>query len=798
MSPGLKQLLAGEEEPESSISIDIPTGSLRHSRHSSICSRMSTKKDNIRSPLTDEVFKTPPKDIKENEDTTTFSTFKVETKKENAAEQPESSTVDVPPVEKGNLKRKESFLKRLFSRKRSSSSVLHSPSPDQKKKKHRTKESSDAKTSWKEKATLQERVEFYQTAISVEVFDDDGMPMPAVSEEAQQTNSTVANSRLHTTTVEINSSPDLVANCQIKVDNYDQAAVKTVAESVAENVVNQAILAVVNDTNASAKAEDDKSLPQSNASTEAPKLRRKKSKESGTDIPVEEVVISHDRASASYSAQFVETVKDQDKSSGIKMDYDTSSESNESNTSDNTFGIKPMNIEEFENFGEDVDKLQEQRETEFNHIHHEKHSEDDSLSGVHLASVLCTPNNPPMDDLAFNQPGNGIPSTVVRAIHKDLQVLSESIDKDLDKLLNENEDQEDSLLKMDEEISSSVSDIALEKLEEAQVISNMPLVQSTTKVATIVRKENIDQSTVTPTESKSRVKRLSKNFTENDSAHTTDAATLTVMTRKPSDHFRQLSSNFKETAADKNAITNPSSEGKPLKKSSSIHERLKLFGEKNSEITVAIVPPQSNSTESPQQVDTKPPEMIKTEENDVVTPLKPISSASLRRSSLTNVDKFKLDGLKGEMQEPISLEAKKQKWRMSPLELANKPGSPVTGRRMELGSPLSLRRAMQKKHDPESLELFMNSANLDYLTKLHEKQLDDAKMLAITRAEAILEDPTLNERMAPEAFKEVLSQKNNKFIWCVKDTWYSWLEPMDELPLELDSEDCYMLLHVRQ
>lgn len=759
LSPGLKLLLAGEEEPESNVSIDIPTGSLRHSRHSSVCSRLSTKKGNTRSPLTDDVFTEPSKVVNDKEDTETFSTFKSSPKKESVVEQPESSIGDGASPDKKNIKRKESFLKRLFSRKRSSTSVLQNAPPPSKKK-HPTKESKASRTSLKENASLQEKIEFHQTALSVEVFDDDGTCLPTVSEEAQQANTATVNSSLHVTTVEINPTPDLVANCEANDDDYNQTAVKTVAESVAEDVVNQAILAVENDISKSVKAEGDKALLQAKTSTKAKVKKKKKKERKGTDIPAEG---SHNKANTS-STPFVDMVKkaDQDQSAGIKtasfdLEYDTSSESNESNTSDNA--IHPMEIEEFEKFGEEVGKPQNQQ------------SADASLS----EALLTTPVSPPMDSWTFDQPTNGIPSTVVRAIHKDLQVLSESIDKDLDKLINENQEQEDDIQKIDENMSSSVSNIALEKLEEAQVIPYIPLLQSTPAVVTA---SNSD-STPVSTNATSLVKQLSSSFSEENHAHAINAASSTT-SGEP---------------------TRPSLEGRVLKrKSNSIQERLKLFGEKIPEIIVPTAPHQSHSMEeSSQEGDTRPLETNKIEENDIVTPLKNISSTSLRRSSLTNVDKLKLDGLKGEVQESLSPEAKKQKWRMSPLEVANKPGSPVAVRRfMDSESRLSSHRLSLTKHNPESLELYMNSANLDHLTKLHEKALDDAKALAVIRTEALLEDPTLNERMAPDAFRKILSQESNKFIWCVKDTWYSWLELMDEFPLELDSEDCYILLHVCQ
>ena len=755
MSPGLKLLLAGEEEPESSVSIDIPTGSLRHSRHSSVCSRLSTKKGNIRSPLTDDVFTEPPSVVKDKEDTETFSTFKSSAKKESVVEQPESSVGDSASADKGNIKRKESFLKRLFSRKRSSTSVLQNAPPPSKKKHH--KQNKDSKTSLRENASLQEKIEFHQTALSVEVFDDDGTCLPTVGEEAQQANSAAVNS---STTVEINSTPDSVANRQVNDDDCNQATVKTIAESVAENVVNQAILIVENDISV---AEGNKALPQTKTSTKAKVKKKKKKDRKGTDI---QPVITHNKANTS-STPFVETeVKfnksDQDQNAGIKassfdLDYDTSSESNESNTSDNNLAIQPMEIEEFEKFGEEVGKPQTHQ------------SADENLS---------TPvSPPPMDSWTFDQPTDGIPTTVVRAIHKDLQVLSESIDKDLDKLINENQEQEDDTQKMDEHMSSSVSNIALEKLEEAQVIPHIPLLQSTPVAVT----GSDSNSTPISTNATSLVKRLSSNFSEEKHTLGINAASTT------SEELTHMKS--------------PSLEGRALKrKSNSIQERMKLFGEKIPEIIIPVPSYEPSSMyENSQQEDTRPLETDKVEENDVMTPLKIISSTSLRRSSLKNVDKLKLDGLKGEVPEPSSPEAKKQKWRMSPLECTNKPGSPVAVKRlMDSGSRLSSHRLSLTKHDPESLELYMNSANLDHLTKLHEKALEDAKVLAVKRAEALLEDPALNERTAPDAFRKVFSQESNKFIWCVKDTWYSWLELMDEFPLELDSEDCYILLHVCQ
>ena len=811
MSPGLKLLLAGEEEPGDSISIDIPTGSLRHSRHSSIHSRLSTKKENahIRSPLTNELFQQPSKDF--HDDTVTFSTFKIIAKNENSQGQPESTIADSVPLDEGDAKQKitkrESFLKRLFSRKRISSSEPQSPPPAQKKK-HCAKESSDLKTSPKQNtstSSLKERIEFHQTALSVGVFDDE-TSLPIISEEAQKANVAMMDSTLQTTTVEINSTSESVANCQAKVDDYSQTAdVKTVAETVAENVVNQAILAVENDINKSVEVDDKKSQPQSKASTKAPKVKKKKNKEKQpSDVAVEKAVITCNRASTSDSAPFVETVKVEfkkvnqedtiiSKSSSSDLDYDASSSEND------TDGDKPMEIEEFQEFGEDIDKIQEQREAEFNHIYHEKQNANESLSGAHLTSILDTPNTPLMDSTTFNQPDNGIPSTVVRAIHRDLQVLSESIDKDLDKLLNEVQEKEDDLLKADKNISSSVSNIAMEKLKEAQIVSHVPLLKSTPEVTSkLMAVQTENTATFTSKETANLIRPLSSNLDENDDVHSTGGATALDPTSRGSTNLvKRLSGNFTETIADKNIVKSPSIEGKALKKSSSIQERLKFFGEKIPEVNKPIIVLQSdNVKKNSQQENAKQPEKSKSEESDIVTPLKIINSTSLRRGSLPNVDKLKMDGLKGEMQEPSPVEANKQKWRMSPLELSNKLDSPVTGRRfMDLGSS---HKTALKKHDPESLELYMNSANLDHLTKLHTRTLDDAKMLAIKRADALLEDPVLSGRTAPDAFKEILSQGNSKFIWCVKDTWYSWLEPMDEFPLKLESEECYILLHVSQ
>ena len=730
MSPGLKLLLAGEEEPQSTVSIDIPTGSLRHSRHSSICSRLSTKKGNTRSPLTNEAFKETPKEIKDNNSS---ATVKQDAKKESSVEQTESSVGDSTPPEKGNIKRKESFLKRLFSRKRSSTSVPQSP-PLPAKKKYLSKKNEDSKTSSKQNASLQEKIEFHQTALSVEVFDDD---LPAINEEKQQASAAMASSSLYNTTVEISAIPDSAG--QVSIDDDNQAAVKTIAESVAENVVKQALLVIENDINNSIRAENSDSL-------------------------------LHNEAS------LVETVMVRFKK--VDKDDDSSSESNESNTSDNDMGIiQPMDVEEFEKFCEDVSKPQNYQSTN---------------TGLFNA----TPDNQPLYSLTFDQPTNGIPSTVVRAIHKDLQILSESIDQDLNKLANENQEQEEDLQKTDEDISSSVSNIAMEKLEEAQVIPHTPLLQSTPSVTPeplIVQKEDASHST-------SLVKRLNSNFSERNHTHASNTATGIATATNTSTIVKRLSGKFVETAAEKNVSTNSSFEERAIRRSSSTQERMKMFGEKITEIIIPIGPLQSSSVDQKsQQGDTKPPEVNKVEEPDLVTPLMAISSASLRRSSLTSVDKLKLEGLKAEAQEqPLSLEGKKQKWRMSPLEFSNKPGSPVTGRRfLGPGSPLSSHRLSFKKHDPESLGQFMNPTSLDHLTELHEKAMDNAKALAIKITEALLEDATLNERTAPDAFRRLVSQENNKFVWCVKDTWYSWLELINELPLECDSEECYILLHVR-
>ena len=693
--------------------------------------------------------------MKDNNDS---STLKCNAKNESTIEQPDSNVVDSTPPDKGNMKRKESFLKRLFSRKRSSTSVPQSP-PSPTQKKYHSKKNQDSKISLKRNASLQEKIEFHQTALSVEVFDDN---LSAIDEGKQPASAAMANSRLLTTTIEINATPGSVG--QVNIDDYDQAAVKTIAESVAENVVNQAILVVESDINNSTKAENNESLLQNETSTKALKDKRKKKERKGsTDTPTERAVITHN---TSHSESLVETVKVEFKED---KDDDSSSESNESNTSDNDIGIvQPMDVEEFEKFGEDVSKPQRHPST------------DTGLSDA-------SPDNQPLDSLTFDQPTNGIPSAVVRAIHKDLQILSESIDQDLDKLANE---REEDLQKMDEDISSSVSNIAMEKLEEAQVIPRTPLLQSTPSVTAeplIMQKEDTSHST-------GLVKRLSSNFSEKNHTHTTNATAAATATNTSS-IVKQLSGNFVETAAEKN-ISTSLSEGKPIRKSSSIQERMKMFGEKIPEIVVPTGPLRlSSGDQKSQQGDTKPPEVNKVEENDTVTPLMAISNASLRRSSL---NKLKLDGLKAEAQEqPSSLDTKKQKWRMSPLEFSNKPGSPVTGRRfLDSGSPLSSRRFSFKKHDPESLELFMNPTSLDHLTELHEKAMSDAKALAIKRTEALLESPALNERTAPDAFRRLLSQENNKFIWCVKDTWYSWLELIDELPLECDSEECYILLHV--
>ena len=346
-----------------------------------------------------------------------------------------------------------------------------------------------------------------------------------------------------------------------------------------------------------------------------------------------------------------------------------------------------MEIDEFQQFGEDVEKfqaLQEQRETEFNRLYpEEKNTADESLTGANLTSFVDSPKQ-----LSKEQPTDddtGLPPVVVNAIHRDLQALSDSIDQDLDKLLNEGNENDGDELNIEDMISSSESNIALEKLEEAQII---PQSKSTPKLAPKVvheQKESTLVSNQTSAPVESMVRRLSGQF---------EAA---VTTSSPAG-------------------------GKAMKKG-----------------------------EAQEQV--------------------PLS--------------------------PLSADAKKQQWRMSPLELATKPGSPVAARRtLDLGPPLSHKRASFKKHDPEALELFMNSANIERLTKLYEQKLDEHKLLAIKRANALLEEPKLSDYRVPEAFREILSQERNRYIWCIKDTWYSWLEPAEELPLELSSEECYILLQV--
>ncbi|XP_065889057.1 uncharacterized protein [Dysidea avara] len=347
-----------------------------------------------------------------------------------------------------------------------------------------------------------------------------------------------------------------------------------------------------------------------------------------------------------------------------------------------------MEIDEFQQFGEDVEKfqaLQEQRETEFNRLYpEEKNTADESLTGANLTSFVDSPKQ-----LSKEQPTDddtGLPPVVVNAIHRDLQALSDSIDQDLDKLLNEGNENDGDELNIEDMISSSESNIALEKLEEAQII---PQSKSTPKLAPKVvheQKESTLVSNQTSAPVESMVRRLSGQF---------EAA---VTTSSPAG-------------------------GKAMKKG-----------------------------EAQEQV--------------------PLS--------------------------PLSADAKKQQWRMSPLELATKPGSPVAARRtLDLGPPLSHKRASFKKHDPEALELFMNSANIERLTKLYEQKLDEHKLLAIKRANALLEEPKLSDYRVPEAFREILSQERNRYIWCIKDTWYSWLEPAEELPLELSSEECYILLQIQ-
>jgi len=731
MLPGLKPLLAGEEEVENiSMDMDFPTGSLRHSRHSSVHSRVSTKKESIRSPLTENVFKKP------TEDEITFSTFRIGSKKDKNQE-PVEAIVDDAPLGEGNFERKsskrESFLKRLFSRKRSSSSELQSPPPPQKKQYN--KQSSDSQP--KKKMSLEEKIEFHKTAITIEVFDE--TQLPTLSEEIPR----------------------------------DNSAVKQVAEAVTENVVNQALLAVENDD----KKEDSSNQQVLDKISAKKKEKKKKSHQENGPPSVEKVVVSRDRASTAYSAPFVETVKVEFKKdkkekrafvksfSSSDLDYDSSPESTDSEPEGDRFGIKPLEIDEFQQFGEDVEKiqaLQEQRETEFNRLYpEEKNKQDESLTGANLTSFVDNPKQLSGEQTTDDA---GIPPTIVNAIHRDLQALSDSIDQDLDKLLNEDNENDGDELNIEDMISSSESNIALEKLEEAQII---PQSKSTPKLAPKIVHEQKESTLVSNHFSapvQSIVRRLSGQF------ETTTTTTSQTVTRS-------------------------------MKKSNSIQERLKMFGDKIDENKVTPPPKLENPKLKPKPAEeTTAQEVVTVEEesDEEVKPLKLITNTSLRRGSLNNVDKLKLDGLKGESQEhvpksPLSADAKKS-WKMSPLELVTKPGSPLSARRaLDLGSPLSPKRA---KHDPEALELFMNSANIERLTKLHEQKLDEYKLLANKRANALLEEPKLSGYRIPEAFREILSVERKKFIWYIKDTWYSTLEPIEELPVELSSEECYIFLQV--
>ena len=733
MLPGLRPLLAGEEEAENiSMDMDFPTGSLRHSRHSSIRSRVSTKKESIRSPLTENVFKKP------TEDEITFSTFS----KKDTTQEPAEAIVDDAPLGEGNFERKsskrESFLKRLFSRKRSSSSEPQSPPLPQKKPNNKENNESQPQ----KKMSLEEKIEFHKTAITVEVFDEP--QLPTLSEEVPQ-------------------------------KGLDNSAVKQVAETVTENVVNQALLAVENDDKNHGNC-DQPILDKISAKGQ----KKKRHQENGPPT-VEKAVVSRDRASTAYSAPFVETVKVEFKKdkkgkrafvksfSSSDLDYDSSPESTDSEPEGDQFGIKPMEVDEFQQFGEDVEKLQalqEQRETEFNRLYpEEKHREDESLTGANLTSFVDGSKHPSEEQITDEA---GIPPVIVNAIHRDLQALSDSIDQDLDKLLNENDEIDGNELNIEDMISSSESNIALEKLEEAQII---PQSKSTPKIAPKVvheQKESTLVSNQTSAPVQSMVRRLSGQF---------EAAATTTS---------------------QNVV-------RSIKKSNSIQEKLKMFGNKIDENKVTPPPKMEKPKLKPKPVEETSAQVVVTveeESDDEVKPLKLITNTSLRRGSLNNVDKLKLDGLKGEAQEqvpvsPLSADAKKQSWRMSPLELVTKPGSPLSARRaLDLGSPLSPKRASFKKHDPEALELFMSSANIERLTKLHEQKLDEHKHLAIMRASALLEEPTLSDYRVPEAFREILSLERKRFIWCIKDTWYSTLEPEEELPVELSSEECYILLQV--
>ena len=740
MMPGLRPLLAGEEEVENiSMDMDFPTGSLRHSRHSSVHSRVSTKKESVRSPLTENVFKEP------TEDEITFSTFRIGSKKDKNQE-PTEATVEDAPLGEGNFERKsskrESFLKRLFSRKRSSSAEPQSPPPPQKKQHNKENDVPQPQ----KKMSLEEKIEFHKTAIAVEVFD--GTQLPTLSEEVPR-------------------------------KYLGKSTVKQVAEAVTENVVTQALLTIKNEDNK--QGSNDQPILNKISAKGKEKKKKKRRQEDGPPS-VEKAVVSRDRASTAYSAPFVETVKVEFKKdkkgkrafvksfSSSDLDYDSSPESTDSETEGDRFGIKPMEIDEFQQFGEDVEKfqaLQEQRETEFNRLYpEEKNIADESLTGANLTSFVDSPKQ-----LSKEQPTDddtGLPPVIVNAIHRDLQALSDSIDQDLDKLLNEGNENDGDELNIEDMSSSSDSNIALEKLEEAQII---PQSKSTPKLAPKVVHEQ-KESTLVSNRASAPVESM----------------------------VRRLSGQFEATVAS----SSPAG-GKAMKKSNSIQEKLKMFGEPIDENKVTPPPKMEKPKLKPKPAqETTAQEAVKVEEerDDEVKPLKLITNTSLRRGSLNNVDKLKLDGLKGEAQEqvplsPLSADAKKQQWRMSPLELATKPGSPVAARRaLDLGSPLSHKRASFKKHDPEALGLFMNSANIERLTKLYEQKLDEHKLLAIKRANALLEEPKLSDYRVPEAFREILSQERSRYIWCIKDTWYSWLEPAEELPLELSSEECYILLQV--
>jgi len=736
MLPGLGPLLAGEEDSENiSMDVHFPTGSLRHSRHSSLRSRVSNKKENVRSPLTENVFKDP------TEDEITFSTFRIGSKKEKTQESAEAVVADTPLGE-GNFERKsskrQSFLKKLFSRKRSSSSEPKSPPPPQKKQ--HNKENSDSQP--QKKMSLEERIEFHKTAITVEVFDE--TELPTLTEEAQQ--------------------KDIDATA---------VSVQQVAQAVMENVVNQALLVVENDDSKQGSSNQ----PVLDNIAAKGKEKKKRHKEDGPPS-VEKAVVSRNRASTAHSAAFVETVKVEFKKkkkekrafvksfSSSDLDYDSSPESFDSEPEGDQFGIKPMEVDEFQQFGEDVEKfqaLQEQREKEFNRLYpEEKRTGDESLTIANLTSFVDGPKQPSKEQSSDDA---GIPPLVVHAIHKDLQALSDSIDKDLDKLLSEDNENEGNI---EDTVSSSESNIALEKLEEAQII---PQSKSTPKTAPKFKREQKESTLL---------------------SNQTSAAPEQSMVRRLSGQFEPVG-------------TSSQAGGRSMKKSNSIQERLKMFGEKIDKNKATPLPKMDKpkpKLKPEETTTTTQVEEVKGEEekDDKVKPLKLITPTSLRRGSLSNVDKLKLDGLKGEEQvppSPISPNAKMNQWRMSPLEMVTKPGSPVLARHtLGMGSSLSPTRSSFKKHNPEALDLFMNSANIEHLTKLHEQKIDEHKLLAIQRANSLLEEPTLSDYRVPEAFREILSLEKSRFIWCIKDTWYSWLEPAEELPMELSSEECYILLHV--